>query len=179
MASAKNRKGDRALERLKEGLKRMPLSVAHDVAKAASPALTTQTRQAFASGRTVYGDPRPRSQRRIEGAGPVQGPLQMIDKDSGGRAKYQRAARKRAKRPEYLTAPGKPLTLVDTGTTRDDLAFESLGTVVRVVLAQPYQKYLIGKYRILPMGKLPVAWDANLDQIAQTKLAQYTREVIG
>ena len=116
---------------------------------------------------------------RVKGAGPVQGPLQRLRSDSGGKDKYAKAARKRAKKPEYLRmSTGKPLDLVDTGRTRDDLAFETLGTVVRVVLAAPYQKYLIGKYKILPIQVIPVAWDKSLDRIAQAELSRYTAEVI-
>jgi hypothetical protein len=171
-----NNKGDRALERLKEGLKKMPLSVAHSVAKLASPEMTGLTRRSFATGRTVYGDPRPMGSARVKGAGPVQGPMPMVERNRG---KYMAQARKRAKKPEYLrVSTGKPLDLVKTGRTRADLAFATLGTVVRVVLAAPYQKYLIGKYKILPIQVIPVAWDKSLDRIAQAELSRYTAEVI-
>jgi hypothetical protein len=54
-----------------------------------------------------------------------------------------------------------PLSLVKTGTTRDSLRFSSDGgTKVRAVLGNPYMKYLIGKYVILPIGNaaLPFSW---------------------
>lgn len=37
----------------------MPVTIAHDVAQRAAPALTTKTREAFDAGRSVYGEPRP------------------------------------------------------------------------------------------------------------------------
>lgn len=57
------------------------------------------------------------------------------------------------------------LTLVRSGFTRDSLRFASDGgTKIRAVLGQPYVKYLIGKYVILPIGNaaLPFAWSSRL-----------------
>ncbi len=44
---------------LKRNLRELPRTVAADVASRASPALTDLTREAYSSGRTVYGDARP------------------------------------------------------------------------------------------------------------------------
>jgi hypothetical protein len=53
-------KGDiSSLRALKSRIKNLPLSVAHDVAQRAAPVLTSATREAFDSGRSVYGEPRP------------------------------------------------------------------------------------------------------------------------
>lgn len=53
-------KGDlSSLRALKSRIKNLPLSVAHDVAQRAAPVLTSATRGAFDSGRSVYGEPRP------------------------------------------------------------------------------------------------------------------------
>lgn len=48
-----------SLKGLKGKLKELPRSVAHDVAQRAAPALTSLTRGAFDSGKSVYGDARP------------------------------------------------------------------------------------------------------------------------
>lgn len=124
--SVKGVKGNQALARLKDQLRRLPVTVAHDAAREAAPLLTRLTRVAFDSGQNVYGEPR--------GA-------------------------------KYPSKTGAPLTLVDTSYTRDNLRFEQAGTIVRCVLAKPYQRYLIGKYGILPNGGLPVWWDRKLRQI--------------
>jgi hypothetical protein len=44
---------------LKASIKKLPLSVAHDVSQRAAPAMTDLTRSAYTSGRSVYGDARP------------------------------------------------------------------------------------------------------------------------
>jgi len=46
---------------LKRNLRKLPTTIAHDVARRASPALTQKTKAAFGGGRTVYGNPRPSS----------------------------------------------------------------------------------------------------------------------
>lgn len=48
-----------SIKGLKASLRALPLSVAHDVAQSAAPAMTTLTTDALASKRTVYGDTRP------------------------------------------------------------------------------------------------------------------------
>jgi hypothetical protein len=53
-------KGDiSSIKKLKASLRSLPLSVAHDVAKRASPAMTSLTLEAFDGGRSVYGEARP------------------------------------------------------------------------------------------------------------------------
>ncbi len=47
---------------LKKVLRKMPITVAHDVAKRAAPVMTAQTRAAFKGGRSVYGDSRPKGE---------------------------------------------------------------------------------------------------------------------
>jgi hypothetical protein len=44
---------------LKQRLRAMPITVAHRVAATAAPAMTSMTRTAFDTNRTVYGAPRP------------------------------------------------------------------------------------------------------------------------
>jgi hypothetical protein len=66
---------------------------------------------------------------------------------------------------------GQPLTLYRTGETEASLRFASEGTILRAVLARPYIKYLIGKYRILPNGPMPGKWRATLDGLVQTAKA--------
>jgi hypothetical protein len=44
---------------LKAALKRMPVSLANDVAQASAPGLTQRTANAYDGGRTVYGEARP------------------------------------------------------------------------------------------------------------------------
>jgi hypothetical protein len=63
------------------------------------------------------------------------------------------------------TRPGGvrgPLTLEQTGATKRNLRFHSVGTVVRCVLGTRWAKFLIGKYEILPNGRLPAEWSDRL-----------------
>lgn len=53
---------------------------------------------------------------------------------------------------------GRALDLIMTGATQERVRFAAVGTVVRAVLPTRYAKFLIGKYRILPMGAMPTAW---------------------
>lgn len=116
------------LRKLRERIQDAPRFVAHEVAKRSAPDMTRQTRSAFASGKTVYGAPRP--------AG--------VD--------------------------GRALTLKDTGDALASLKFSANGTIIRSVVAVKYAKFLIGKYKVLPMGKLPVAWQAELaGRVAEVK----------
>jgi|SRR4051812_42776361 hypothetical protein len=71
--------------------------------------------------------------------------------------------------PRPLGVDGEPLKLKRTGATERDLLFVSNGTIVRCVLGQPYMKYLVGKYKILPNGALPVGWSRTLDGIVQAQ----------
>lgn len=50
-----------SLKKMKQTIKDLPRTVAVDVAKRAAPALTDLTREAFNSGRSVYGEARPTS----------------------------------------------------------------------------------------------------------------------
>jgi hypothetical protein len=52
-------KGNQAIVALKKALLAMPVSVAHDAARAGSGELTRLVRQSFAARQSVYGDPYP------------------------------------------------------------------------------------------------------------------------
>jgi Na+/glutamate symporter len=62
---------------------------------------------------------------------------------------------------------GQPLTLRRTGATEATLRFVAIGTIVRCVLGTPYAKYLIGNYRVLPMGRMPVQWSRDINDLVQ------------
>jgi hypothetical protein len=51
--------GNNPFASLKAALKRMPVSLANDVAQASAPGLTLRTRGAYDGGKTVYGEARP------------------------------------------------------------------------------------------------------------------------
>jgi hypothetical protein len=82
---------------------------------------------------------------------------------SGGQTVYGDA------RPE-----GKhgPLDLVVSGDTQGAVRFVAIGTVVRAVLPTPYAKFLVGKYRILPMGEMPVAWSTAIGAAANDVISR-------
>lgn len=81
--------------------------------------------------------------------------------------------------PRPLGVHGNPLTLYKTGTIRRNMAFVSDGTSkLRVALTKEYARYLIGKYRILPIGNaaLPFAWQALLRQNINAEIRQILEE---
>lgn len=85
MARKAGLKGDlSSIAALKAKLRKLPLSIAIDIARRASPVLTGETRGAFASGRSVYGDPRPLSQTdgkrlTLERTGAVKNALRFVN----------------------------------------------------------------------------------------------------
>lgn len=64
------------------------------------------------------------------------------------------------------------LDLVVSGDTLERVRFVAIGTVVRCVLGTRYARYLIGRYRILPMGKLPVAWSQTVEQTVRATIRE-------
>lgn len=60
MSGATGLKGDLStLKGLNAKIRQMPLSIAHEVAQRSAPVLTGEAQNAYATGRTVYGDARP------------------------------------------------------------------------------------------------------------------------
>jgi len=77
-------------------------------------------------------------------------------------------------------AAGKDLSLLDTTATFRTLRFVQEGTVLRCALGTKYAKYLIGKYKILPIGdrtEIPVKWTRVLDEIARIAFERYHARV--
>ena len=62
---------------------------------------------------------------------------------------------------------GQPLTLKRTGSAYRSVRFEAIGTKIRCVLGRRYTKFLIGKFKILPMGRLPVNWTRDMREIVK------------
>jgi len=67
--------------------------------------------------------------------------------------------------PRPLGKDGKPLDLVRTGATRSYMKFVTTGTIIRCRIGPDYSRFLIGKYRILPMGEMPVKWATTMANI--------------
>lgn len=59
------------------------------------------------------------------------------------------------------------LTLVKSGATLASLAFVAIGTRIRCQLGTRWAKYLIGKYRILPMGRMPYQWSERIGAVVK------------
>jgi hypothetical protein len=73
--------------------------------------------------------------------------------------------------PRPVGVDGRPLKLRRTGDTEKTLRFKADGRIVRCVLGTRYAKYLIGKYAVLPMGRMPARWQARLvDLVADAKV---------
>lgn len=84
--------------------------------------------------------------------------------------------------PRPLGVRGNPLSLKRSGAVRGDMRFVSDGgTKIRAVLGERYAKYLVGKYRILPIGAsaLPTAWLSGIDRIAREQLDRLWSRVAG
>lgn len=72
-----------------------------------------------------------------------------------------------------------PLSLKQTGDTFKYLRFVQDGTTIRCRLGTPYARYLIGKYRILPVGDrtaMPAQWSRALQLIVDEALARYVSQ---
>jgi hypothetical protein len=63
------------------------------------------------------------------------------------------------------------LTLIKSGKTLASLRFQAVGTRVRASFGTAYARFLIGKYRILPMGELPAAWSKAIRERSQKVIA--------
>lgn len=59
---------------------------------------------------------------------------------------------------------GNELDLVASGRTRSTVTYTATGRLVRVALGTAWSKFLIGKYRILPNGAIPVEWKRKIDE---------------
>lgn len=77
--------------------------------------------------------------------------------------------------PRPLSVTGAPLSLVKSGRTRSELAFVAIGTIVRAQLGSKYGKYLVGKYKVMPMS-LPSAWAKKLEGIVAEWAAAWAKE---
>jgi len=60
---------------------------------------------------------------------------------------------------------GQPLTLRRTGQTEGTIRFVANGRIVRCVLGTRYAKFLVGKYGILPMGRIPARWQQHIAEL--------------
>lgn len=73
---------------------------------------------------------------------------------------------------------GNDLTLVQSGATKAALRFVASGTVIRAQLGPRYARYLVGKYKILPIGDrtgMPIAWVRALNELAATMVSDPRR----
>ena len=125
-----NGRGQQALRSFKARLQTLPITLAADVARRAPPEMTRLTQDAHASGRTVYGEPRP-------------------------------------------VGVNGPLDLVKTGATQRDLRFVNVpgSTIVRAALPEKYMRFLIGRFEVLPNGRIPAAMKRALDRLVhETKV---------
>lgn len=69
--------------------------------------------------------------------------------------------------PRPAGVNGQPLTLEKSGRTRATMRFVANGTIVRCALGTRWARFLIGKYRILPNGALPIMWRQRLNQVVE------------
>lgn len=74
--------------------------------------------------------------------------------------------------PRRESVEGGALDLVESGKTRERVAFAATGTQVRAVLGTRYARFLIGKYRILPIRNLPAEWSHRIGGAARDEIAK-------
>jgi hypothetical protein len=74
-----------------------------------------------------------------------------------------------------LSVDGKPLSLVKTGDARSEIRFLNFGRILKASFGytRAYGPFLVGKYRILPNGPIPLAWRAQIGVVAQERAAAY------
>lgn len=61
---------------------------------------------------------------------------------------------------------GKALSLEKSGAFRRAISFVATGRDIRLTRLPSYGGFIIGKYRALPNGPLPVAWRERMTEIA-------------
>lgn len=80
--------------------------------------------------------------------------------------------------PRPKGVSGAALTLKKTGATRSDIGFVAVGTIVRAVLGRKYQRYLVGKYGVLPTGRLPAKWSEAIGGVIRDFAEDFQREAL-
>jgi hypothetical protein len=154
--------GALSLRDMKAKIQALPLSVAIEVAEQAGPLLTRLAQEANARRQNVYGDPYPPRQDWIYKPG-ARGATAGRSRRTG-----RVAGTTGSTAGSWSVELGEQLTLNRTGDTRRDLRFVVNGTIIRCALGPKYAKYLIGKYKILPIGdrtSMPVAWVRAMNEL--------------
>lgn len=153
-----------SIREFKQRLTKLPISVSHAISAQAAPLLTRFAQQANAARENVYGDAYPDGKQYTY----VPGVYDVESfRDSRGRLHGRDAVRPGA----WDVRDGAQLDLVFSGDTQRQLRFVVNGTLIRCALGPRYAKYLIGKYKILPIGdrtSMPVAWVRALDELVRT-----------
>lgn len=73
--------------------------------------------------------------------------------------------------PRKEGADGSALDLRDSGALRGGLEFVAIGSQVRARLNQPYARYVIGRYGVLPSGHMPIDWQLALERLVHAAKA--------
>lgn len=71
-----------------------------------------------------------------------------------------------------LGVNGNALDLVITGDAQEGVKFNAVGTIVRAVMPVPYAKFLVGKYKVLPMGALPEKWSRAIGDEVRAEVSK-------
>ena len=69
---------------------------------------------------------------------------------------------------------GNVVSLHDTGRLGREFGFEQIGTSLRMEIAIPYAKYMVGRFEILPIGDrsaIPIRWKRVIDGIFEVVAA--------
>lgn len=166
-------KGITSINKLKAAIKDTPLRIRRAVALEAEGVLTRLIREAFERGQTVYGAARPLS---------VDGEFLTLvgGRTQKARTRFNTVKAKPGEDFVDLKAARARFARLDAyrsrGHVKDGLSFVATGTILRAELSQPYAKYLVGKYKILPMS-LPADWGRELEKIVREYREDFEREV--
>ncbi len=117
-----------------------------------------------ALAKSLRQSPRVLAQNVAAKAAPVISSLAQAAYDSGSTVYDE---------PRPLGVAGQQLDLVVSGKVRGALGFSAVGTIVRCVLGPRYSRFLVGKYRILPLGALPVRWSRAIGEIARAEADRF------
>jgi hypothetical protein len=75
-----------------------------------------------------------------------------------------------------LSVHSDKLSIVKSGATKRDLKFVAIGSILRVHLGQRYDRYLIGKYKVLPISTIPAKWQEALMRVVDDAVKRFERE---
>jgi hypothetical protein len=155
-------KGLTSIARVNQAIARLAtVEVQTECATDVAAVLDTLVKGEFAAGQTVYDTARPLG---VEG-----NKLLLLGRTYIHYASQDGSHKSRGLLSKTRRSPGSGKKK-SANHAASVVGFKSVGTIVRASFPTNYTKYLVGKYRILPM-KLPPLWKPRIAKVIHKRLA--------